>query len=187
MVLGAAACQHRVEHLPGFLAGDDAVHDVGGQALGGVDCGGVPELDVGGDVLGRQHGDESGVAVSHSQRAVVDARDGPAVAVLDPVGAAHAESAVVVSGEYDVADRRVRAVPQADLVAIGRVPEPGGPRSTVQLPHEVVGGRQHQAVPARRLLALPCVEDLVDDGGLAAGVDALVVEVVAEGLAVAIP
>ena len=46
VVLGAAASQHRVEQLPGFVACDDPVHDVGSQALGGVDGGGVAELDV---------------------------------------------------------------------------------------------------------------------------------------------
>ena len=74
VVLGAAAGQHRVEQLPGLLAGDDAVHDVGGQALGGVDGGGVAELDMGGDVLRGQHRGESGVAVSHGQGAVAGCR-----------------------------------------------------------------------------------------------------------------
>ena len=50
MVLGAAAGEHRVEQLPVLGAGEDAVHDVGGAALGGVDGGGVAELDVRGDV-----------------------------------------------------------------------------------------------------------------------------------------
>ena len=38
-----AAGEHRVQLLPGFLSGDQAVHGVGGDALGGVNGGGVAE------------------------------------------------------------------------------------------------------------------------------------------------
>ena len=38
-----AAGQHGVQLLPGFLAGEQAVHGVGGDALGGVNGGGVAE------------------------------------------------------------------------------------------------------------------------------------------------
>ena len=50
VVLGPAAGEHRVEQLPVLVSGEDAVHDVGGGALGGVDGGGVAELDMLGDV-----------------------------------------------------------------------------------------------------------------------------------------
>ena len=49
-----AAGEHRVELLPGLLPGDQAVHGVGGDALGGVDGGGVAELGRGADVVGGQ-------------------------------------------------------------------------------------------------------------------------------------
>jgi hypothetical protein len=38
-----AAGKHRIQLLPGFLSGDQAVHGVGGDALGGVDGRGVAE------------------------------------------------------------------------------------------------------------------------------------------------
>jgi hypothetical protein len=37
----SAAGEHRVQLLPGFLSGDQAVHRVGGDALGAVDGSGV--------------------------------------------------------------------------------------------------------------------------------------------------
>jgi hypothetical protein len=43
MVGVPAAGHHRVQLLPGFLAGQQAVHGVGGDALGAVDRGGVTE------------------------------------------------------------------------------------------------------------------------------------------------
>lgn len=54
VVLDPAAGEHRVEHLAVLGAGDDAVDDVGGDALSGVDGGGVAELDVLAHVVSRQ-------------------------------------------------------------------------------------------------------------------------------------
>ena len=48
-----AAGRHRVQLLSGLVARDESVHDVGGDALGGVDGGGVAEFDVVGDEVGR--------------------------------------------------------------------------------------------------------------------------------------
>lgn len=151
-----------------------------------MDRGGVAELDVRGDVLGGQHRGEAGVAVPHGQVAGVDAGDGPAVAVLDPVGSTDAESAVVASGEYDVSDRGVRAVGQSHLIRGDRVGKAGGAGSLVELAHEVAGRCEHQAVPAGGLLLLPGAEDRVEAGLLFACVDAVVVEVVPECGAVAV-
>ncbi len=61
VVLGPAAGEHRVEELPVLVPGDDAVHDVGGGALGGVDSGGVAKLHVFGDV---RRGEGDGVTVA---------------------------------------------------------------------------------------------------------------------------
>ena len=43
VIRGPAAGEHRVQLLPGFLSGDQAVHGVRGDALGGVDGCGVAE------------------------------------------------------------------------------------------------------------------------------------------------
>ena len=84
----AAAGQHRVQLLPGLLAGGQAVHGVGGDALGGVDGGGVAEL---GRRLRRSRRaagrcGRCGVCRTVRSPPSVDLEDGPPVAVLDPVG-----------------------------------------------------------------------------------------------------
>ena len=43
VVGGPSAGEHGVQLLPGFLPGSQTVHRVGGDALGGVDGGGVAE------------------------------------------------------------------------------------------------------------------------------------------------
>ena len=71
------------KHFPG--------HGAGGDALRAVDSGGVAELDRLGDVVGGQSDGLAELVVDHAQGAVgVDLLDVPAVAVLDPVGAADA-------------------------------------------------------------------------------------------------
>ena len=105
VVLDATAGEHRVEQLPVLRAGDDAVDDVGGDALGGVHRGGVAELDVGGDVVRGQRRVEPRGEVSHGQAAVrAHSLDLPAVAVLDPVRAAHAEPSIVAAADHHVVD-----------------------------------------------------------------------------------
>ena len=77
----------------------EAVHGVGGDALGGVDGGGVAETGRLADIVGGESDGELAAVVSDGQVAVVaDCGDGPAVAVLDPVGGGEAESAVVACG-----------------------------------------------------------------------------------------
>ena len=49
-----AAGEHGVGLLAGLVAGEEAVAGVGGDALGGVDGGGVAEFDGLGDVVGGQ-------------------------------------------------------------------------------------------------------------------------------------
>ena len=82
-----------------------AVHRVGGDALGGVDGGGVAETGRGADVVGGQPDGAVTAVVPHGQVAAsADLGDGPAVAVLDPVGWREAESAVVAAGDDHIAD-----------------------------------------------------------------------------------
>ena len=66
-----AAGEHGVELLPGFLAGEQAVHGVGGDALGAVDGGGVAEPGRGADVVGGQPGSEPAPLVPNGQLAVL--------------------------------------------------------------------------------------------------------------------
>ena len=91
-VVGELATRQRdVEQVAVFVTGEDDVAGAGGDALGAVDGGGVPELDGLGDVVGGQGDGLAELVVDHAQGAVgVDLLDVPAVAVLDPVGAADA-------------------------------------------------------------------------------------------------
>ena len=75
------------------------MHGVGGDALGGVDGGGVAETGRLADVVGGESDGEPAAVMSDCQVAVsADCGDGPAVAVFDPVGGGEAEPAVVACG-----------------------------------------------------------------------------------------
>ena len=94
-----AAGEHGVQLLPGFLPGQQAVHGVGGDALGGMDGGGVAETGRGAHIIGRQPDGQLAAVVPDREVTVpADAGDGPPVAVLHPVGGAESESAVVGRG-----------------------------------------------------------------------------------------
>ena len=90
VVFHLPAGQRHVQQLSGqAIAADDVTRVPGGQALGGVDGGGVAEGDVGGDVARRQPQVAAGAQVSDQQGAVVAGlQDGEAVAVADEVAAA---------------------------------------------------------------------------------------------------
>src|SRR5690606_21772935 len=82
-----------------------------------------PELDCLGDVVGGQGDGLAELVVDHAQGAVgVDASDVPAVAVLDPLGAADAWAAVVLAGDDPVTFGHPGAVGQrqdgADLLLV---------------------------------------------------------------------
>src|SRR5829696_5291316 len=88
VVRGASAADHGVELFAGHQLVNEAVGGVGGDALGGVDSGGVAELDRLPHVTGGQ-GDRLPRAAMNCPRAAIggEGGDGPAVAVADPVAA----------------------------------------------------------------------------------------------------
>ena len=111
-----AAGEHGVELLPGLLPGQQAVHGVGGDALGGMDGGGVAETGRGAYVVERQPDGQLAAGVPDGEvTAPADAGDGPAVAVLDPVGRGESEAAVVAAGDDHVSDTGPVAVGQRHL------------------------------------------------------------------------
>ena len=78
---------------------DEAVHGVGGDALGGMDGGGIAETGRGAHIVsGEPDGELAAVVPDGEVTVPADAGDGPAVAVLHPVGGGEAESAVVACG-----------------------------------------------------------------------------------------
>jgi hypothetical protein len=83
VVAAPCPCAHGVELLPRFVAGDQAVHGVGGDPLGGMNRGGVAEFDPIPYVAGRELDGAAGTATLHQQPAVsMSSEDGPAVAVF---------------------------------------------------------------------------------------------------------
>ena len=181
VVRGAAAGRHRVQLLPGFVAGDVAVHGVGGDALGGVHGGRVPQLDLPGDVVGGEPDEPAVVEVLHGQPAVaVDPVDGPAVAVLHPVGGAGAQPAVVAAGDDHVAGAGLVPVGQVDGCCRGAAADVFGAGALVELRGEFAGGGEHQRIQPGVPVGLPGGVQLVGGGGEVADVDPVVVEVEAE-------
>src|SRR3954462_4042354 len=103
VVGGRSAGEHCVQLLVWSATGDEAVHGVGGDALGGVDGGRIAEFDGRPDVVGWQGGNRAGAEVFHAELTLSgDVVNGPTVAVLDPVAAAGAEPPVLAAGDDDV-------------------------------------------------------------------------------------
>ena len=107
--------------------------------------------------------------------------DVPAVAVLDPVGRGDRQPPVVAPGDDRCRRRwprwRRAAEPRAARPSRG---EPVGPGAQVQLADQLVGRAPAAASRARPPGRPPGRVGLLDDGGVVAGVDAVVVEVVAQ-------
>ena len=193
VVAALASGEHRVELLAGLGAGGQAVHGVGGDALGGVHGAGVAELGGGLDVLA---GEADGAAVlgvlDGEVAAVVEGQDVPPVAVLDPVGGRGAQLAVVGAGDDQLTD--------AGLVAVGQEPgracaegvrrvdscESVGAGLLVELADQLAGGGEHDRVQAGGTVGLPGGEDVLGHRGQVAHVHPVAVEVEAQGLGFAL-
>ena len=67
VIRGLSAGEHRVQLLPGLLSCGQAMHGVGGDALGAVDGGGVAKAGRGLNVVGGEPCGEVAVAVSDGQ------------------------------------------------------------------------------------------------------------------------
>src|SRR5215211_5381238 len=170
--------QHRVQLLPRLPSGDQAVHSVRGDALGGVHGGGVTELDRGGDVVGGQSDGAAVADVPHGQvAAAADHQHGPPVAVLHPVVDRGAEPAVVAAGDDPVTDTGLVAVGQGrhstsrrqrGCLRFGGEPVAAG--ALVELAGELAGRGQHDRVQTTSAVGLPGAEHVIGDGGEVADV-----------------
>ena len=111
-----AAGEHGVQLLPGLLPGQEAVHGVGGDALGRMDGAGIAETGRGAHIVnGQPDGQLAAVVPDGEVTAPADAGDGPPVAVLDPVGGGESESAVVAAGDDHISDASLVPVGQRHL------------------------------------------------------------------------
>jgi hypothetical protein len=147
-VVGApAAGEHGVQLLAGLLAGQQAVHGVGGDALGGMDGGGVAETGrVAHIVIRQSDGQLAAVVPDREVTAPADAGDGPPVAVFDPVGGAESESAVVAAGADHIPDTGPIPVGQGHLGRGWDVVEAMITGSTIEFGDKLAGGGKHDGV-----------------------------------------
>jgi hypothetical protein len=147
-----AAGEHGVQLLPGFLPGQQAVHRVGGDALGGMDGGGVAESGRGLNVVGGKSDGELAAGVPDREvTALADAGDGPAVAVLNPVGGGESESAVVAAGNDHIADTGPVSIGQSHLPSDRGVIKTMRPGAAVEFGDELAGGASMiVSIPADR-------------------------------------
>jgi hypothetical protein len=82
-----AADEHGVQLLPGLLSSQQAVHGVGGDALGRMDGGGIAETGRRAHIDDRHPDGQLAAGMPDGEpTAAVDVGDGPAVAVFHPVG-----------------------------------------------------------------------------------------------------
>ncbi len=181
-VVVPAAGEHGVGLLAGFGAGEQAVDGVGGDPLGGVDGRGVPEVDLLSDIVGGQGDVPSGLSVPGLEAAAQGgAGDGPPVAVLDPVVGCDPQEPVVLPGDDRVADAGPVPVSQLHLFAGDMAVEALVSGALVEFSDAFAGAGEHDRVAALVAVGGPGVEQVVGHGGFVADVDAVLVEVEAEG------
>jgi hypothetical protein len=161
----------------------EAVHGGGGDALGSVDSGGVAEARGGTDVVEGQPDGEVAAGVPDRYVAVfADLGDGPAVAVLDPVGSGDAQPAVVGPGDDHVSDTGLVSVGQRHLGCCSGVIEPMRAGTAVEFGHQVAGGGDHDRVESSRSIGNPSAKRILRGGGDIADMDAAVIKVKVECL-----
>ena len=119
--------------------------------------------------------------VAHGQVALLaDVGDGPAVAVLDPVGGGEAESAVVAAGDDHVSDAGPVSVGQGHLGCRSGVIETMRPGTAVEFGDQVPGGGDHDRVEPGRSVGNPSVERILGGGGDVADMNTAVIKVEVE-------
>ena len=181
-----AAGEHGIELLPGLLPGQQAVHRVGGDALGRMDRGGIAETGRLAHIVDRQPDGQVAAGVSHGQVTVfADVGNHPAVPVFHPVGGGEAEPAVVAAGDNHISDTRLIAIGQRHLGRGGAVIETMFPGPAVELGDQLPGGGDHDRVEAGRPIGNPSAERILGRGRDVADMDTAVIKVEVECLRVA--
>ena len=129
--------------------------------------------------------------MGHLQVALAgDLLDGPAVAVLDPVGAGDPQPAVVAAGDDGVPDTGGAAVGEHAFPTpwgVGLLVEAVLAGALVEFGDQLAGGGEHDRVEALVGVGTPRGEGVVGHGGQVTDVDALLVQVEAERAGVAVP
>ena len=106
--------------------------------------------------------------------------DGPAVAVLDPVGGGEAESAVVAAGDDHISDTGPVPVGQTHLRSGRGVIETMRPGTAVEFGDKLAGGGEHDRVESGRSVGDPSGEGILGGGGNVADMNTAVIKVEVE-------
>jgi hypothetical protein len=178
VVGGATAGEHGVQLLAGFLPGGEAVHGVGGDALGGMDGGGVAETGRLADVVGGESDREVAAVVPDRQLTVpTDMGDGPTVPVFDPVGDGQPDPSVVAAGDDHISDTGRVPVGQRHLGYCRGVIETMRAGPAVELGDEIPGGGDHDRVEPSRSIGNPSREGILRSRGEVADMNTAVIKV----------
>src|SRR5215218_3614699 len=112
--------------------------------------------------------------------AAVDVGDGPAVAVLDPVGGRESEAPIVRAGDDHVADTRLVSVPQTHLWPGCGTVETMITGSAVELSDELAGGGEHDRVESDGSVGNPGSERIFGGLGEITDMNAAMIEIEVE-------
>ena len=109
-----------------------------------------------------------------------DVGDGPAVAVLDPVGGRESEAAIVRTGDDHVADTRPVSVAQTHFLPGRGIVEAMITGAAVEFGDELAGGGEHDRVESDGSVGNPSSERILGDLGEITDMDTAMIEIEAE-------
>jgi hypothetical protein len=137
-------------------------------------------------VCGQPCGEVVAVVVNGQVAASADLDDGPAVAVLNPVGGGETEPTVVGAGDDHIADRCLVAVAKVDLpLGIGIV-QPVVAGALVEVGDVFAGGGEHDRVEPGCPVGNPSGESILGGLGDIADMHPALMKVEPEGVGVAV-
>jgi hypothetical protein len=155
---------------------------VGGDALGGVDGGGVAEFDRLSHIHTGKGDGSAGAAVDGADPAVGgEARDGPPVTVADPPCAA-GKPAVIAASDDQVASTCLVPVREFNQPGRGVAGEPGTSGAVVEVGDLAAGRGQHQRVQTLVVVVLPGGQHPVGQPGGVADSDPVTSRIEVEGV-----
>ena len=119
--------------------------------------------------------------------AAVDVGDGPAVAVLDPVGGRESEAAIVRAGDDHVADTGPVSVAQTHFLPGRDTVEAMIAGAAVEFGDELAGGGEHDRVESGGSVGNPSGEGILGDLGEITDMNTAMIEIEAECAGIAFP
>jgi hypothetical protein len=112
--------------------------------------------------------------------AAVDVGDGPAVAVLDPVGGGELEASIIGAGDDHVADTGPVSVPETHFLSCRGTVATVLAGAAVQVGDQLAGGGEHDRVQSDGSVGNPGGEGILGDLGEITDMNPAVIEIEAE-------